>query len=348
MRQVLPKRQRPKRAISRYQVENVAFADYASYLKGYIPEIDILLCQELVNKAWKDIREARLWSWLRGVGVFIAPQNITTGTVSPTRFSKVVNLDATANAALNNLNNPFIGQRQFRTGQGPVYNIASYSNAGATLTLDRPFLEGTSAGQSYQVYRCYYTPTDNAGNLVTDFMKFKVIFNPVDGYAITGPNLNITRAELDVRDPTRGAQDLAYCVAGYDVDANGNPRYELWPHPTSQRGYVYLYQRTGVDLSPTVDIPTTFSPHILKEKTLAHAYEWAIVNQSRFPTLKGVDFRLALAESNRKYEKMLLDAKRRDDNIILDNWLPDFRGYMNAPIDSKFAQSHDVDWTWGG
>lgn len=251
-------------------------------------------------------------------------------------------LDGAATAALTGLNTPFVTQRQFRSGQGPVYSIKSL--LGSVLTLDRPYLEGTAAGQSYQVYRCYYTPTDNAGNFVTDFMKFKVILNPVDGYAIVGPNLNMTRAEFDARDPTRGAQDLAYSVAAYDVDANGNPRYEFWPHPTSNRGYVCLYQRTGVDLSATVDIPTTFSQHVLKERALEYAYDWAIANQSRYTALKGVDFRLLKAETNRKYEKMLLDAKRRDDNIMLDNWLPDFRAYMTAPIDSKFAQSHDVDW----
>ena len=318
----------------------MALQDYASYIKGYVPEIDFLLAQEIVNKAWKDIRECRMWSWLRGVGVFIAPQNITAGRVSVVQFSPTVTLDATATTALTGLTNPLVGQRQFRSGQGPVYNIKSL--LGSTLTLDRPYLEGTAASQSYQVYRCYYTPADSAGNFITDFLKFKVIFNPVDGYAIVGPNLNITRAELDARDPTRGAQDLAYLVAGYDVDANGNPRYELWPHPTSSKGYVYLYQRRGLDLSATVDIPTQFSPHVLKERALEYAYDWAIVNQSRFPALKGVDFRLAKAETNRKYERMLLDARRNDDNLMLDSWIPDFQNIGFGPIDSKFFQSHDV------
>jgi hypothetical protein len=322
----------------------VAFTDYYSELLGWVPGLDSLLAQTLVNRAWKDIREARLWSWLRGVGVFIAPSNITSGTVNPTQFSKTVNLDATATAALNNLNNPIITQRQFRSGQGPVYNIASYDPVNSKLTLDRPYLEGTAVGQSYQVYRCYYTPQDNAGNVITDFLKFKVILNPIDGYAIVGPNLNMTRQELDARDPTRGSQDIPYCVAAYDVDANGNPRYELWPHPTNTRGYVYLYHRRGVDLSATQDIPTTLSSHLLIEKAKEYAYDWAIVNQGRIQELKGVDFRLAKAEANRKYEKMLLDAKRADDNIMLDNFIPDLRDYMQAPIiDSKFMQSH----SWG-
>ncbi|HXP82574.1 MAG TPA: hypothetical protein VN976_21930 [Verrucomicrobiae bacterium] len=327
----------------------MAYVDYYTELMGHVPELDVGLAQILVNRAWKDIKEARLWSWLRGFGVLFAPQNITTGTVTVTQFSATVSLNAGANAALNNLTNPLIMQRQFRSGQGPVYNIAGYSNGGSTLTLDRPYLEGSASGQSYQVYRCYYQPTDPSGNLLTDFLMIKELFNPVDGYAVIGGNLRITRAELDARDPTRGAQDLLYCLASFTVDATGLPVFEAWPHPTSQRAYPFLYQKRGVDLSPTVDIPATLSKHLLINRALNYAYDWAIINASRFPTLKGVDWRLAKAENERLYDNprdhrgLLQDAKRNDDNLQLDNYLPELRDYLNfPPIDAKFWQSHDV------
>ena len=281
--------------------------------------------------------------------MFIAPQNITTGTASPTQFSTTVNLNAGANAALNNLQNPLITLRQFRTGQGPIYNIANYSNGAATLTLDRPYLEATSTGQSYSVYRCYYTPTDMNGNLVTDFQKFKAILNPIDGYAIVGENLNISRQELDARDPTRGSQDLAYVVAAYNVDANGNPIYEFWPHPTSSKGYVCLYTRRGLDLSNSADAPNTISKNMIVERGRYYAYAWAIANVGRFPSLKGVDWRLIMAESQRTYDKMLLQAKVKDDDIFADNYLPNLRDYMGyPPIDSRFWQSHDVSGWFEG
>jgi hypothetical protein len=327
----------------------VAFADYYSEILGHIPEMDVGLAQILVNRAWKDVREARLWSWLRGFGVLFAPQIVNTGTVTLTQFSPTVNLVSAANAALNNLTNPLITQRQFRTGQGPIYNIAGYSNAGATLTLDRPFLEGSASGQSYQVYRCYYQPTDPSGNLLTDFLMIKELFNPIDGYAVVGGSLRVTRAELDARDPTRGAQDLLYCLASFNVDANGLPIFEAWPHPTAQRAYPFLYQKRGLDLSATVDIPSTMSKHLLINRSLNYAYDWAIANASRFPTLKGVDWRLMKAENERLYENprtgrgLLQDAKRNDDNLQLENYLPELRDYLNfPPIDAKFWQSHDV------
>lgn len=334
----------------------MAFADYASELVGWIPDLEYGLAQILVNRAWKDIREARLWSWLRGYGVLVAPQNITTGTVSVTQFSPTVNLSAAANAALNNLQNPLITLRQFRSGQGPVYNIASYSNGSSTLTLDRPYMEATAASQSYQCYRCYYQAADASGNLITDFLMFKEMYNPIDGYAIIGENLRITRAEIDARDPTRGAQDLLYTMASFGVDANGYPIFEAWPHPTSARAYPYLYQKRGQPLSASVDIPGTLSKDLLVTKALDYAYDWAIVNQSRFPSLKGINFQLAKAENLRKYhgskEKpggILQDAMRNDDNLMVENFLPQLRDYLQyPPIDSKFFQSHDVGAWFSG
>jgi hypothetical protein len=320
----------------------MAFQDYFSFLMGSIPNLDVELAKQLVNRGWRDIREARLWSWLRGVGVLVAPQSLVGGTVSVTQYSPVVQLDTAANNALNNVNNPLVTQRQFRSGQGPVYNIKSYDSIGKTLTLDRFYMESTASLQSYQVYRCYYQPTDGNGALVTDFEKFKVIFNPIEGYAIVGPNLNITRAELDARDPTRGSQDLAYCIAAYNVDSNGIPFYEMWPHPTSQRGYVHLYQKRGLDLSNTNDIPKTLSKEIVIQRALYYGYDWAITNSGRFPNLKGVNWALLKAENTRAYDKMLQDAKRKDDDLIPDNYIPDLRDYLQGGIiDSKFMQSHD-------
>jgi hypothetical protein len=330
----------------------MAFLDYAGELTGWIPRLDFLLAQKLVNRAWKDIREARLWSWLTGEGTLVVPQIVTTGTVTVTRFSTAVTVDVTASAALANLTNPLLTQRQFRSGLGggPVYNIVAVDNPATpgTLTLDRPWMDATAAGQPYQIYRCYYTPSDGAGNFISDFLMFTVILNATDGYAIIGKNLFLTKAELDARDPTRGAQSVPYGLATYKVDANGFPIYELWPHPTSARGLPYLYRRRGIPLSSSVDVPGTLSSDMLIQRALDYACDWAILNAGRFPELKDVDFRLMKAEANRKYEKMLLDARRNDDNIFLANYLPNLRDYLNyPPVDSNFMQSHDFgDVAW--
>ncbi len=320
-------------------------ANYVGDLMGTVPRLDPVYAANIVNSAWKDILDERIWSFLVGEGVLLAPQIITSGTVTTVQFSPTVNLDATANAALNNLNQPLITQRQLRVGigGGSVYNIIGYSNAGATLTLDRPFLEPGGATQQYQCYRCYYQACDMNGNFVTDFLSWVVILNPQDGYAVVGENLRISRQEIDARDPTRGAQDLLYTMSIYKADANGYPIYEAWPHPTSQRGYVTSYRRRGTPLSPTADVPGTFPSNVLVERAKLIAYDWAIVNAGRFPELKGVDWALAKSELQRRYERNLEKAKIKDDELFEQNFLPQLRDYLVfPPIDAAFLQSHDA------
>jgi hypothetical protein len=181
---------------------------------------------------------------------------------------------------------------------------------------------------------------------VTDFDHFMVILNPSSGYAITGPNLLLTREELDARDPTRGAQGDAYTLGIYKADPNGYPIYEMWPHPTSAQGYVSAYRRRGADLSATADLPGTFPKDVLIEKSKMIAYEWAIANAGRFSELKGVNWPLLLAQSKNRFDKELNMAKLRDDDLFLSSFLPQLRDYLAYPIiDSAFMQSHDAaEW----
>lgn len=327
----------------------MSYADLWSEVLGHVPNLDALLAQRLVNRAYKDIREARQWSWLRGFGALLAPQVINTGTVTVTQYSNTIALDAAANPALNNLQHPLITQRQIRVSSGPMYNISGYDNGAATVTLDRIYMENSATAVPYQVYRCYYQPADQNGDLATDFLLYRAVLNPVEGFAIVGKNLRLTRGELDARDPTRGAQDIAYTMASFTVDANGVPFYEMWPHPTSNRAYLGLYIKRGLDLSPTVNPPITISSDMIVEHALEYAFDWAIANAGRFPNLKGVNWALLKAEQKRKYDRMLIDAKRNDDNIMLDNWIPQLRDYLQyPPIDSAFFQSHDVSGWFGG
>lgn len=326
----------------------MAFSDLWSELLGTVPRLDPLAAQKYVNRSWRSIREARLWSWLTTEGVLVAPQLVSSGTVSVTQFSNTVNLDATANAALNNLQNPLLTQRQFRVGtNGRVYNIIGYNNGTSTLTLDGFYMEPTASGQPYMVYRCYYTPSDLNGNAITDFQSFIAMVNTQQGYAIVGENLRKSKKEIDARDPQRQAFDNSYIVATYKVDVNGNPIYELWPHPTTAAPYLFLARRRGLPLSSTQDIPATLPADLVVTGALDFAYDWAVVNAGRFPELRGVDWQLAKAENERKYQKMLNDARRHDDEIFCDSFLSTWRDYMAMPpIDAGYMQAHDLgNWS---
>jgi hypothetical protein len=275
----------------------------------------------------------------------VAPQIVTSGTVTVTQYSPTVNLDSVATAALNNLQNPIITLRQFRCGLGggSIYNISAFDPLGQTVTLDRIYQEASAATQPYQVYRCYYGPCDQNGNYITDFKMWTVVLNTNSGYAIVGQNLRLTQQELDARDPQRGAQDLAYTMAARGVDVNGLPIYELWPHPTSQCAYIGMYRKRGFELSNTQDAPITLRKNLIVHGALDLAFNWAIANMGRFPELKGVDWQLLKSENLRHYTTSLNQAKVADDDIETENFLPQLRDYLAfPPIDSDFAQGHDM------
>jgi len=324
----------------------VAFADIWNEVVGCIPRIDPIYAQTLVNRAWSEIKDERLWSFLRAVGVMQAPQIITAGTVAVTQYSTTVQLDPVAFAALNNINNPILTLRQFRCGLGggTIYNIAAQNPNLQQITLDRIYQEPSASGQPYQVYRCYFTPCDLNGAYTTDFVRWTVVVNPGSGYSIVGPNLDLTQQEIDARDPQRSAQDLAYVMSTRNIDSNSMPIYELWPHPTSQQAYVGMYRRRGTDLSAnSPNLPMTIKSHMVAERAKGLAYDWAIANAGRFPELKGIEWALLKSENQRKYEKALNQAMLKDDELLTENYLPQLRDYLAyPPIDSDYFQDHDV------
>jgi hypothetical protein len=67
-------------------------------------------------------------------------------------------------------------------------------------------------------------------------------------------------------------------------------------------------------------------------------------NAGRIPELKGVDWRFALSEVEKKYNFELVGAKRNDKEIVLDIIHPGSTGIYDfqGPIDSNYAQSHGI------
>lgn len=313
--------------------------ELSSELMGHIPRLSYLLARKLVNNAWKDVRDARLWSFSVAEDAFLAPEVEIVGAVAVTFGSNLITADAAAKAEWDafGLTVP-ITDRQFRVNtNGPIYNITAYDSSTGVATLDRIYLETTQATANYQIYRAYYKPPE-------DFLRFESVWNPIDGYPL---RLGWTNTEISIRDPIRGAQGLAYYIASYKVDlTTGRPIYEFWPHPTSQRTYQFIYLRKGVDLTDDQPIPVTLNPEVLRQRSLYHGYQWAMANRGRFQELQGVDWRFLRSDTNRTYETALQRATVKDEEIFLMTQVVPYTSSYGSPVDAKFAQSHAVDWTW--
>ena len=318
----------------------MAYIDYYSELVGFVPKISVQLAQTLVNRAWKDIRNNRFWSFLIGQTMLEAPALINAGTASVTQYQTTVTMDATASAALLNLGNPIITLRQFRQSGGTIYNIAAFddSNPSAViLTLDQPFQSSTNATATYQIYRCYYTPPSS------DFKKWESIIDPTNAYQFA--NVSWTRKEIDRYDPQRASQGLPYYMASYKLIKVGNdsyvPAFEMWPHPIYQIGYPAIYQMQGTDFSSASDIlPPQISTKTLMYLARYYAYEWAEANKGRHPELQATNWMGLRTSVYRDYQDSLERDEKKDEETFLQNWVTLNYGGPPWPIDSAWMQSH--------
>lgn len=342
--------------------------EMAAELTGQIPGLSRPFAATFINRALGEVRRERLWSWNTQQGILIIPGALDTqgslgnptGVVSVVQFSNQVQFDSVSQAVLTPLllANPSLLTYQFRVGSGsPIYSLVGYNPSNGVGQLDRIYGESTASGQGYVMYKAYYGPPSVDG--VTPnyaFLRYLSILNAIQGYSISGRRLYMTKEELDKRDPMRGAQGYPYFVANHIASFNrltegktigqydGIMQSELWPHPTYSMQLICNYEMKHVDLQPTDYVPYQCPSSLIQYRAFQHAYRWALQNSGRIPELKGVDWRFAIADMEKKYAVELVSAKRNDNEIMMQILHPgnpqmyDFQG----PIDSNFWQSHGL------
>jgi len=338
----------------------VSYQALSAELTGILPGLSPFLSDTFINRAWRQIRDARLWSFLvTDCGIF-CPVQVTSGTVAVTQFSETVTCDATASAALLAVSLPSpldLTALQIRFGgtgtsgqTGQVYSIASFTGTNPLiLTLDRVVMDPTNATAGYQVYRCYIKP------VVDDFLRWESLVDMTNGWRL---KLNYTSTMFDMRDPQRQAQGLAYYLGAFkgNPELQPKPQYELWPVPTSGQTFYGRFRRQGEDFTDPADTqPVIIPDELIIERALGwHAYPWVASNMGHFPAFKGVAIGNLMLESKKAYREMLLSAKRQDDEQELQTvWnrghglihsTRAFKGMTDYPIDSNFIQSHLVNF----
>ena len=351
----------------------MALLNMVAELTGAIVGLSPFLAQTHINRAYREILDARIWSFLVTDGYVVCPTQIVTGTVAITQYTATVTADATASAALLDQATgavlPGLTNLQMRFGAsspaaGSIYNIIDVdvtAPAALVLTLDRVVLEATDATSSYQVYRCYIVPP------IPDFKAWESLVDPASGIRIVGDRLNKSSAWFDIKDPQRGSQGQAYFLGRYsnarisdpvtgavvpnpNVD-QGTPIYELWPHPVQGQNWYARFRRSGAELSQPGDVPLVEENLILARALGWHTYPWAMANVAHYPTLKGVNWVQLINASRSHYKDELIDAKRNDNETQLGDVWNQGHGLRVAvggfkdvpyPIDSNYIQSHLV------
>lgn len=327
------------------------FGSLSSELSGYLPGISGFLAEDFIRRSYRKIRDARLWSFLITDDAVVCPAQLTAGTYNITQFNNVVTANAVASAAFLTVA-PVILPEQFvqirfqgvaQTSQ--IYNIASADYTVPTaivLTLDRVVQEATNAASSYLVYRPYIVPP------APDFVRWLSVVDMVNGWQL---RLDRTSWDFDRADPQRQSLGQSYYVGSYKsattpANESPSPMFELWPGPTQGQGFYVRYRRRGLDFSAPTDIQPDGIPDdlILQAALGFYAYPWACANPGHFPAMKSVNWMNLIIDAKKTYMMMMIDAKRQDDNTMLQSVFNRGHGLRNPqaswpwPVDADFIQ----------
>lgn len=323
------------------------FQSIYSELVGDIPRLDVLKSKLIVNDAWRDIRDARLWSFLVAECTLLAPNLTNSGSGAVTFGSKAVVVNSTAAAAINAIPSQTpVTLQQFRVSYGPVYNIVAWNPGTLTLTLDRIYAESTAASTQFQIYQCYYQPPSD------DFLRWVTVIDPINGYQFV--DVTLSKRDIDTRDPLRGAINQPYYMASYKINTLITPpvpSYEMWPHPQQSIGYMCLYQRIGTDLDDVTNptIPATIPRSLILSRARFYAYRWAASNAGRWPELLKGRWGELMQNSGKEYEARLVEAENADEEVYLQNYSAYQRPlYFLGPLTGAYLQSHDGWGLFGG
>ncbi len=291
-------------------------------LRGCVPKIPTPFCKTLVNRAFKEIKDRNLWSFMLREGQWISPTMITAGTATTAQGSPIIQMDSIAASAINaNGSAPYslLTQRQFRIGAGGIYNIIGWDPTLMQLTVDRMVGETSQTTVNYQIYQVYYpTPTST----FVSFISVRDMQNFIDLF------IAMTREELDQQDPQRNWYYFPTWVVPYKPDlvpgsaTYGRMMYELWGAPQYSLNYQLIYLDRGDELKkPTDTLPFPLGEDIVLAKARVYAYEWAEANKGALERNQGPDYRFLMGASEKTYESLLKNYKREDKELVNNYFL---------------------------
>lgn len=286
------------------------------YSGGVLP---ILLAERFIRDRYRKACEKSLWSFKIGRGQLFTENIYNTGTVTLTKG------DATVTGSGTTFTSGMVG-RQFRSG-GFVYTIDDYTSP-TSIELDRDWQYTTQSGSLYDIVTSYLSPSES------DFHAFVSIIDPARGWRL---RTGYTVMDLDIVDPRRAASSTPVLLAGMPYNGS-TEQYELWPNPTSNYQYPYIYEKRIADLSAASDTPfKIIRSDILVKGALADLARWPGTPQEKNPFYDPYFNQWKSREND--FDTELDRVMVEDQNILLTDY-NHYSALPYAPLDAKFFQNH--------
>ena len=297
-------------------------------LREYVPELPIFLAKKLINDRYRRALDARPWSGLRGEGMLVIPNSYSVGTVTvPQGGTTVTGVGTSWNISM-------IGMQMKVANQGPIITIADVTDAThLTLSQEYPLSNYGSVASGYTILQNFVT-------MPADFKYFMVIYDPYRQWRLF---FNMTQQDMSLWDPGRTNQGDPWVLADLKFNNAGRAQYELWPGPTSARGYNYYYQKQGADLVNDDDRPIfPFRGSELVRGALADLSVYPGTSTTPNPLFGKMDVMLA---NDNAYLDQINQIEREDEAMYM-NWLQQagFNAMPYAPLDAKFIQNHAMSY----
>lgn len=326
----------------------MTFSDLYNFLIGWIKVMPVTLAEQTINQAIETIYGAKEWSFLDAEDYIIAPARITTGTVNVTRFLDTVVVSADLKTILDAIdtgNDVPINGRQLRTLSNDVkagsiiYTITNYDSGTSTLTLNRKYLGPTNTSASVEIFKSLYNPPDLAKYVVDgreyyDFAYVRFLIDlPQSRKLYTSQSLQ----QLNQYDLNRTYRGNPYTFVANTIDNLGFPLFEMYPAPTQERVYKFVYKKKGKLLTEDDVLPSVLSYELLTAKIKSIGYEWIEANKSTFPELKVINASALLAlllnpNNPAGYPMLLQQDFRKDEELFPKAFLEDYgdMDYVNV------------------
>lgn len=286
---------------------------------AYNPKVPYSLARRWVRDRYRSICENYLWSFKLAQGQFGTNDAYSTGTATLTNASTTVTGSGTTWTSA-------MTGRQFKV-RNFVYTFTYVSATSGTL--DKAWLNATASAQVYSIVNAYFAPTE------TDFHSFISIIDPANGWRLYQ---GFTSVELDHFDVQRTSSSTPRIIASRVYNSSNVPQFEIWPHPTTQAAYPYLYERRVPDLSADTDAPPPIiRSDVVVKGALCELSRWpgTVEDRNPFYDPSMLQYRLREQECAAELNRLLIT----DQNIYMTDLML-YTTLPYAPLDSKFMQNH--------
>lgn len=296
-----------------------------------IGELDVIPAsstKDRINDALREIYDDHEWGFLFTDG-FIRTPELIEGTAEVTKFSNEVILSQAVTDKINAVSEFDVDlfEKQFRSlstkevDRGFTYKIIDWDSPNNKLTIDPPYQDVTNAAAKIQILKVYYKPpyyqppyepgVDPVPDPVIDFKRFEYVISPQFNRRL---GLTTSWHELQRYDPYREIASEPRFLIPRQFNNFEEPLFEMYPAPRFARVFRVYYLRAGLPLNKETDtVSDIFTKDLIITKAKAASYEWAKANADKLKLKSVGRFDNLIALANNKYEKLLADACKKDE-----------------------------------